>query len=105
MSCSHMTHPARTVEMPSPTITFVTFRPLTAADTRGPALGPTSAADGPMNPTNKKAEPTHNTPETMCRNLNTIMKGTAANIIAPLLATNGDRPASQVLRRTLHVGC
>jgi hypothetical protein len=36
-------------------ITFATFRFFTAAVSSGPADGPTSAADGPMNPTNKKA--------------------------------------------------
>jgi hypothetical protein len=55
MFFSHRIQPAITVTAPSTVITFATFRFFTAAVSSGPADGPTSAADGPMNPTNKKA--------------------------------------------------
>jgi hypothetical protein len=53
-------------------ITFATFRFLTAAVRIGPADGPTSAADGPMNPTNRNAEPTQSTPARMWNDPKTI---------------------------------
>jgi len=46
-------------------MTVAAFRFLTAAVRSGPADGPTSAADGPMNATNRKAEPTQSTPARM----------------------------------------
>jgi hypothetical protein len=64
-------------------MTLAAFRFLTAAVRRGPAAGPTSAADGPMNPTNRNAEPTHSTPERMWKNRNTIMNGDVASICPP----------------------
>jgi hypothetical protein len=75
-----MIQPASTVTPPRPVITFATFRFLTATVRSGPADGPTSAAEGPMNPTNRNADPTHSTPAMMCRNLKTSMNGTAATI-------------------------
>jgi hypothetical protein len=59
--------------MPRPVMTRATFRFFTAAVSRGTALGPTSAAEGPMNPTNRKAEPTHRTPAAIWKNRNTSM--------------------------------
>src|SRR5256885_1563804 len=78
MSLSHRAHPARTLTIPKPVMTLATFRFFTAAVRRGPAAGPTSTAEGPMKPTNRKADPTQRTPATMCRNRNTRKNGTAA---------------------------
>jgi hypothetical protein len=44
-----MIHPASTVVRPKPVITFGTFRFTTASCRSGPALGPTSAAEGRSN--------------------------------------------------------
>ena len=82
-SRSHKIHPATTVVIPSPVITFGTLRFFTAACRIGPAEGPTSAADGPMNPTNRNADPTHKTLATMCRRRNTIMNRFAASVRFP----------------------
>ena len=48
-----------------PSITLGSFRFLTRTVSSGPALGPTSAAEGPRKPLNRKADPTHNAPATM----------------------------------------
>src|SRR5213078_2129275 len=78
MSFSHRIQPARTVMPPRAVMTLAAFRFFTAALRRGPAAGPTSAADGPMNPTNRKADPTQSTPARMWNILNTSMNGDVA---------------------------
>jgi hypothetical protein len=83
MFFSHRIQPARTDTPPRAVITFATFRFFTAAVSRGPADGPTSLADGPMNPTNRNEDPTHSTPARMCKNLKTSMNGSAATICTP----------------------
>ena len=67
-------------------MTLAAFRFLMAAVRSGPADGPTSAADGPMNPTNRNADPTHSTPATMWKNRKTSMNGDVATI----------RPSSEI---------
>src|SRR4029077_9908263 len=57
-----------------------TFFFLTATASNGPALGPTSAAEGPMIATNRKADPTQSAPHTMCRVRSTIMTPLAASM-------------------------
>ena len=78
MSLNHSAQPAATVIQPSVVMTFATFRFFTATVRSGIDEGPTSAADGPMNPTNRNAEPTHSTPAMMCRNRKTRKNGSAA---------------------------
>src|SRR6266498_1544643 len=89
MSFNHITHPAITVVKPRPVMTLATFRFLTAAVSRGPADGPTSAADGPMNPTKRKAEPTQRTPATMWMNRKTSMNGSVAITHPPPVCVDG----------------
>ena len=97
-----MSQPAATVIIPSQMMTLLTLRFFTAALRSGPALGPTSAAEGPMKPTNRNAEPTHSDPETMCRNRRTSMTGSAASMV-PLLSRRREPnramiPAPRALR-------
>src|SRR6185369_9850040 len=60
---------------------------------RGTDLG----GGGPMNPTNRNADPTHRTPATMCRRRNTIMNRFAASIRFP--SSTGARSAERYADR------
>src|SRR5439155_23355954 len=96
MFFNHSTHPAMTFVKPRPVITRAAFRFFTAAVSSGPAEGPTSAADGPMNPTNRNADPTHSTPARMWKNRKISMNGAVANGIV--------RPSRLVRRQRVGAG-
>src|SRR6185312_6497269 len=68
-----MSQPAATVAVAKIVICVATFRFLTATCSSGPALGPTSAADGPITATNRNAEPTDSAPPTMWKKRSTII--------------------------------
>jgi hypothetical protein len=78
MFLSQRTQPARTVIPDRVLMTVATLRFFTTTVSNGPALGPTSAAEGPMNALNRKADPTQRIPATICRKRNTSMNRSTA---------------------------
>src|SRR4051795_2425501 len=93
-----MSQPAITVLAPKIVIWVATLRFLTATCSNGPALGPTSAAEGPMTATNKNADPTQSAPPTMWKNRNTIITTSADAIIRSPFAHPVCRAARTIRR-------
>src|SRR6478736_5993659 len=95
-----MSQPASTVAVAKPVIIFATLRFFTATSSNGPALGPTSAAEGPITATNRNAEPTHRVPPTMWKNRSTIITTSTDAITWSPFAHPAERAARTIRRAT-----
>src|SRR6478609_6641895 len=85
-------HPAMTVVIARPAITLALRRFLTTLLMTGPAAGPSSAAAGPKNPANRKADPNHRAPPRMWKVRSTIMTG-SIDCKPPVTRTHAGRRA------------
>src|SRR3954471_11739522 len=91
-----MSHPAMTVLVANTVISVATLRFFTATWSNGPALGPTSAAEGPITATNRNAEPTPSAPPTMWKKRSTIITMSAEGITrSPFAHPRPPRPPAR----------